>query len=1056
MSGENNVFGERDDLSRTLLHLAAEKNEVDKIEELLCSGCTDDVNAQDARGRTPLHSLFDGDVIEDMGKLKKAMSVLLEYGASVNAKDKFQDTPLHVVFYSYYDLIPEIIRFLLKKTKEKFDMKSQNNVGYTVFYKCMCGFPDSLREKDIYQNIIQQMESLINDFVNEKICQPCPVQDLLNMKDKFGFTAFYIYTMNVDNNIETIKRMIQLGADVNTRSNIGVTPLMDVVLNRVTPIVEVLLQSGADVNNKDIFGQTALFRVLTKDCFDLLQQYGADFTILDKYGRSPITDVFMYTPEDTPRSGLVISDVATNQQPLFELFLKNGVSVHDIDMFGSSLLHYAAWYGAPIMAMALIEHGLPLTTFDNQGVSPTELALRVGNYDLVNMLSGKTDEVDIEDPVRRHYVNLLIYHEDVANIDQVLHEHASFQENPRELLQNLINSPRLGLAYREFEARELKDEILKLMNKIAESISNIDPMFRCTVFPTGSSEDGSKIGEADEFDFTFCLDFFSEECMPHQEDDTLNSGFATLKVKSFHKSHPLAKYTTDGYIIESYLVRDTFQDLFTKAVNTPEVWNQNCFYFDGLLKFPMDKPILNMEVHWCGRIMKSIDIGIDVVPAVRTWTWIPKELETIDRKLPSPQLSSEDECFLLFQPPEERDKQKRRYLRISRFRSELKFLKNLPVTFLESYAAAKVLISDRFCPRLLFSEDLNIKELFCTQTSGINSSTEDMNEEMMSEGDDTNEEHGFDAQLLQRGTVESQSDEQSVNSDSGDAETCSDIIEGTILLKHGAVCDLSSCIIEVDQSLRANRLFVPKDILKLNVSNLSFYLKNGALQARKCVVARSIEKDGSKWFQFGPSSNVPKKETIDAVIMDSLSREENQNLTIAEWLTLTFPSVRQSVEDDMEENTEMEESNDMDQNFMEDGREENTNQNASSDDRIGSNTAPRSDTDILDQSWEGGEIVDGYDTISSYMLKNCLFYVADDLKDVSDINQLDLTIKLFEKLGQCAEAERLNSFFLPYLDVFTFANEHIKMIPDDEIIESTKIQCNRIKLFSEVILGILR
>ncbi|XP_061171679.1 uncharacterized protein LOC133181155 [Saccostrea echinata] len=1051
MSGENKVEGKRDGLGRTLLHLAAEKSDVGKLEELLCSGDCD-VNAQDAQGRTPLHSLFEEDIIKDMDKLKRAMSVLLKYGANVNIKDKFQDTPLHVVFYSYYEFIPEILRFLLTKSKVKFDVKSQNIVGYTIFYKCMCGFPDSLRERDIYPNIIQQMESFINDFMNEKICQPCPVKDLLNMKDKFGFSAFYMYTMNVDNNIETIKRMIQLGADVNTRSNIGVTPLMDVVLNRVTPIVEVLLQSGADVNNKDIFGQTALFRVLTKDCFDLLEQYGADFTIRDKFGQSPITDVFMYTPEDTPRSGLVISDVATNYQPLFELFLKNGVSVHEMDNFSSSLLHYAAWYGAPIMASALIEHGLPLTVLDNQGISPAKLARRVGNYELVNMLTGTTREVD-KDPVKRHYVNLLIYHEDVANIDKALHEVLSFQENPRELLQNLINSPRLGLVNRESEAQEVKDEILKLMYKIAESISKNDPAFRCTVFPTGSSEDGSKIGEADEFDFTFCLDFFSGECIPYQEDDTLNSGFATLKVKSFHEWHPLAKYTTDGYIIESYLVRDMFQDLFTKAVNTPEIWNQNCFYFDGLLKFPVDKPILNMEVHWCGRIMKNIVISIDVVPAVRTWGWMPKELENIDRELPSQQLSSEDECFLLFQPPEERDKQRRRYLRISRFCSELKFLKNLPEAFLESYAAAKILICDRFCPRLLFSEDLNIKQIFCKQTSEMNSSVED--EEMNSEED----EHIIDAGVLQKQTMGSESDEHSINSDSDDAETSSDIIEGTILYKHGAVRDLSSCIIEVDQTLRANRLFVPKDSFKLDVSNLSFSLQNGALQAKKCIVVRSIQKDTSKWIQFGPSSNIPKKETLDAVIMDSLSREENQNLTIAEWLTQTFPSVSHSSENDMEENIEIEENRDIDQKLMEDGREGNTNQNTShitSDERNSSNTVPRCDTDILDKSWEGGEIVDGYDTISSYMLKNCLFYVAVDLKGDKDVSQLDITIKLFEKLGKCAEEEKLDSFFLPYLDVFTFANEHIKMIPDDKIIESTKIQCNRIKLFCDVILGILR
>lgn len=87
--------------------------------------------------------------------------------------------------------------------------------------------------------------------------------------------------------------MIKMGADVNTQSAIGVTPLMDAVLDRKTPLAEILLQAGADVNIRDIFSQTALFRVLTTDCFNLLKQHGADFTICDIFGRPPITYVYL-------------------------------------------------------------------------------------------------------------------------------------------------------------------------------------------------------------------------------------------------------------------------------------------------------------------------------------------------------------------------------------------------------------------------------------------------------------------------------------------------------------------------------------------------------------------------------------------------------------------------------------------------------------------------------------------------------------------------------------------------------------------------------------------
>lgn len=305
---------------------------------------------------------------------------------------------------------------------------------------------------------------------------------------------------------------------------------------------------------------------------------------------------------------------------------------------------------------------------------------------------------------------------------EILPEVVDFPENPAELLKNLISSPRLGIVFKESEAHEVKKEVLKLMNKIVILISTTNPAFRCTVYPTGSSEDGSKIGEADEFDFTFCLDYFSEECMPHQEEDMMNTGFATLKLNSFHESHPLSQYLADGHVIESFIVRDTFQDLFTNAVNNPDTWKENVFYFDGLLKFPIDKPILNMEVHWRGPIMKDIIISIDVVPAVCFPRWMPKEMETRNQDLAIQRESIQDGCFLLFQPPEVRNKERRKYLRISRFSSELQYLKSLTEVYLESYAAAKILISNRFCPRLLFSEEFNFDEIFVDSSDKASSS----------------------------------------------------------------------------------------------------------------------------------------------------------------------------------------------------------------------------------------------------------------------------------------------------------------------------------------------
>lgn len=664
---------------------------------------------------------------------------------------------------------------------------------------------------------------------------------------------------------------------------------------------------------------------------------------------------------------------------------------------------------------------------------------------------------------------MLVYHEDVKSINEILPEVEDFPENPAELLNNLICSPKTGIVFKESEAYEVKKEVLKLMNKIAILISTTDPAFRCTVYPTGSSEDGSKIGEADEFDFTFCLNYFSEECMPYQDEDMMNTGFATLKLKSFHESHPLLQYLADEHVIESFIVRDTFQDLFTNAVNNSDTWKENVFYFDGLLKFPTDKPILNMEIHWCGPIMKEIIVSIDVVPAVYFPRWMPKEMETRNQDLAIQRESVQDGCFLLFQPPELRNKERRKYLRISRFSSELQYLKSLPGVYLESYAAAKILISDRFCPRLLFSEEFNFDEIFVDSSDKASSSDEDQSEKS-SNSWTKNVEMVEENDNLENQEVESEMSEESRSACSQDGESCSGLIKGTILYKNGGVCELSRCVIEVDETLRCTRLFTPKENQRVEISNLSFYMENSELRARKCSIVRTIQMDTSRWIQLGPASNVPENESLDNVITKSLTSQENQNLTVAEWLERTFPSTKKASDNESVSVGDGQDGNcrvsDKDKECLSE-QPKIPNMDTESCLRMGQDTMVGTSSNARlkeftaagdkDVSWEGGEIIDGYDTISSYMLKNCLFYVANDLKDVGkNISLLDITIKLFEKLQNCAKAEKLESFFLPYLNVFTFANEHIKMIPEDEVLESTKLQCHRIQLFCEVLLGILK
>lgn len=57
--------------------------------------------------------------------------------------------------------------------------------------------------------------------------------------------------------VETVKRLIEYGADVNERCN-GMTPLMMAARYNKVEIINLLLENGADLKTKDKKGFTAL------------------------------------------------------------------------------------------------------------------------------------------------------------------------------------------------------------------------------------------------------------------------------------------------------------------------------------------------------------------------------------------------------------------------------------------------------------------------------------------------------------------------------------------------------------------------------------------------------------------------------------------------------------------------------------------------------------------------------------------------------------------------------------------------------------------------------
>lgn len=212
-----------------------------------------------------------------------------------------------------------------------------------------------------------------------------------------------VFYATIINNLDLLKKGIELGDDINFRDEYGITPLHMAVFANFD-LVECLIENGADINAINMHGYTPLFYSLyhndTKLCTYLIE-HGAKIDIKNKFGETP----------------LLIATYLNNISGV-RLLARLGANVNTLDNKGISPIILASNMKNFNMIRCLAKLGANINVLNRRGYSPLRVALNGKNLKLT-----------------RHLIKMgaIIHNKDISGLSSKFLKVLSTSKNPLNL-----------------------------------------------------------------------------------------------------------------------------------------------------------------------------------------------------------------------------------------------------------------------------------------------------------------------------------------------------------------------------------------------------------------------------------------------------------------------------------------------------------------------------------------------------------------------------------------------------------------------------------------------